>query len=77
MTFDIAMGVRRADEALKAEVDSALSSLAPKIRTILASYGIPVVWEASIASSPCPQRQPNRLHRLRRRAARSRPKSGT
>ena len=48
MTFDIAMGVRRTDKALKAEVDSALSSLAPQIRTILASYGVPVMWETPI-----------------------------
>jgi mxaJ protein len=46
MTFDIAMGVRRT-EALKAEVDRALSSLAPQIKAILASYGVPVVWEAA------------------------------
>ena len=48
MTFDIAMGVRRTDKALKTEVDSALSSLAPQIRTILASYGVPVMWETPI-----------------------------
>ena len=45
MTFDISMGVRRTDKELKAEVERALSSLAPQIRTILASYGVPVVWE--------------------------------
>jgi hypothetical protein len=37
MTFDIAMGVRRTDKELKAQVDSALTSLAPQI---------PVAWEA-------------------------------
>ena len=47
MTFDIAMGVRRTDKELKAQVDSALSSLAPQIRTILASYGVPVGWDAT------------------------------
>jgi quinoprotein dehydrogenase-associated probable ABC transporter substrate-binding protein len=47
MTFDIAMGVRRTDKALKAEVDRALISLAPQIKAILASYGVPVVWEAA------------------------------
>jgi ABC-type amino acid transport substrate-binding protein len=44
MTFDISMGVRKTDKELKAEVESALSSLALQIRTILASYGVPVVW---------------------------------
>ena len=47
MTFDIAMGVRRTDKELKAQVDSALSSLAPQIATILAAYGVPVAWEAT------------------------------
>ena len=42
MTFDIAMGVRRTDKELKAQVDSVLSSVAPQIRTILASYGAPL-----------------------------------
>ncbi len=45
MTFDIAMAVRRTDKELKAQVDSALSSLAPQINAILASYWIPIVWE--------------------------------
>ena len=45
MTFDISMGVLRTDKQLKAQVDSALSSLAPQIKAILASYGVPVVWE--------------------------------
>jgi quinoprotein dehydrogenase-associated probable ABC transporter substrate-binding protein len=45
MTFDISMGVRRSDKALREQVDSALSSLAPQINAILASYGVPVVWE--------------------------------
>ena len=47
MTFDIAMGVRRTDKELKAQVDSVLSSVAPQIRTILASYGVPIAWEAT------------------------------
>jgi mxaJ protein len=47
VTFDISMGVRRTDKPLKAQVDSALSSLAPQIGTILAAYGVPVAWEQS------------------------------
>ena len=35
MTFDIAMGVRRTDKEFKIRSDSALSSLAPQIETIL------------------------------------------
>ncbi len=75
MTFDIAIGVRRADKALKVEVDSALSSLAPKIRTILASYGIPVVWAPSIASSPSSPATTEPASPAARAAPR--PKSGT
>ena len=45
MTFDISMGVRRTDKELKAEVESALSALAPQINAILASYDVSVVWE--------------------------------
>jgi mxaJ protein len=44
MTFDISMGVRRTDKQLKAQVESALSSLAPQIKKILVSYGVPVLW---------------------------------
>ena len=44
MTFDISMGVRRTDKQLKAQVDDALSSLAPQIKEILVSYGVPVLW---------------------------------
>jgi mxaJ protein len=43
MTFDIAMGVRRTDKELKAQLDSALTSLAPQIQTILISYGVPIL----------------------------------
>ena len=45
MTFDISMGVRKTDKELEAEVESALDSLAPQIRTILASYGVPLAGE--------------------------------
>ena len=46
MTFDISMGVRKTDHQLEAQVQSALSSLAPQIRTILAAYGVPLVGES-------------------------------
>jgi hypothetical protein len=39
MTVDISMGVRRTDRRLEAQVETALSSLAPQIKTILVSYG--------------------------------------
>lgn len=41
MRFDIAMGVRKSDEALAGELDAALARLEPQIRALLASYGIP------------------------------------
>lgn len=43
MTFDIAMGVRKTDKELKEQVDSALTSLAPQIQSILASYRVPTL----------------------------------
>jgi mxaJ protein len=41
MVFDINMGVRRDDDALKEEVNTALKRLKPQIDAILASYGVP------------------------------------
>ncbi len=41
MTFAIGMGVRRDDEDLAKELDAALVKLAPEIRTLLDSYGLP------------------------------------
>lgn len=43
MLFDISMGVRKDDLALKREVDMALSRRRPEIRAILESYGVPLV----------------------------------
>ncbi|HRN83562.1 MAG TPA: quinoprotein dehydrogenase-associated putative ABC transporter substrate-binding protein [Hyphomicrobium sp.] len=41
MTFEIGMGVRRDDEDLAKELDAALVKLAPEIRSLLDSYGLP------------------------------------
>lgn len=41
MRFEIAMGVRKDDEALAAELDAALAKLKPEIDALLASYGVP------------------------------------
>ncbi len=38
-------GGSKTDKRLKAEAERALSSLAPQVEAILASYGVPVVWE--------------------------------
>jgi mxaJ protein len=43
MVFDIAMGVRRGDKALLAEIDAALARNKPAIDAILARYGVPLV----------------------------------
>lgn len=40
--FDIAMGVRRGDDALRAALDRALVRRAADIRRILAAYGVPL-----------------------------------
>ena len=43
MSFDIAMGVRRSDKALKARLEAALDRHGAEIKKILADYGVPVV----------------------------------
>ena len=41
--YDIAMGVRRGDSVLKAELNGFIRTEAPEIRTILQQYGVPEV----------------------------------
>jgi mxaJ protein len=41
MSFDISMGVRRSDKALKARLEAALDHRAAEIKKILADYGVP------------------------------------
>jgi|tagenome__1003787_1003787.scaffolds.fasta_scaffold20693829_2 mxaJ protein len=41
MAFDISMGVRREDEALRQEIGEALAHRKPEIDRILAAYGVP------------------------------------
>ncbi|HET9599043.1 MAG TPA: substrate-binding domain-containing protein [Anaeromyxobacteraceae bacterium] len=43
MTFDISMGVRRSDEALRARLEGVLQRHAADIKKILGDYGVPVV----------------------------------
>jgi mxaJ protein len=43
MVFDISMGVRRDDRALRRELDEVLTRRAPQIRALLNEYGVPVV----------------------------------
>ncbi|MFL6733115.1 MAG: substrate-binding domain-containing protein [Sphingomicrobium sp.] len=43
MVFDVSMGVRRADLALKREVEAALKKRAAEVRAILIRYGVPLV----------------------------------
>lgn len=41
MVFDISMGVRKEDRALRDEVDAALSDLKPQIDEVLDEYNVP------------------------------------
>lgn len=41
--FDIAMGVRKRDHALKARLDDIIARKQPEIRALLASYGVPMI----------------------------------
>jgi mxaJ protein len=43
MVYDISMGVRRDDLALRRELDAALARRAAEIRAVLGSYGVPLV----------------------------------
>jgi mxaJ protein len=49
--FDIAMGVRRGDEALRDQVDAALEREAPAIGRLLDRYGVPRVGDAGPAAA--------------------------
>jgi mxaJ protein len=43
LSFEISMGVRKGDKALKAELEGALSRQAGVIRTVLQEYGVPLL----------------------------------
>jgi mxaJ protein len=43
MVFDISMGVRKEDVALRQEIDAALARRKSEIDAILAEYGVPRV----------------------------------
>lgn len=43
LAFDISMGVRRDDRALKREVEAALEAKAKEIREVLAEFGVPLI----------------------------------
>ena len=55
--YNIAMGVRRGNQTLKAELDALLSQHAGSIRAILQDYGVPLLddgelGETSVSTSP-------------------------
>ncbi|MEA3036518.1 MAG: mxaJ protein [Sphingomonadales bacterium] len=43
LAFDISMGTRRADRALREEVETALERHKPEVKALLAGYGVPLV----------------------------------
>jgi mxaJ protein len=43
MSFEVSMGVRKADKALKARLETAIDHKASEIKKILADYGVPVL----------------------------------
>jgi mxaJ protein len=51
-TFDISMGVRKGDKALKAELEEVLDKDAAAIRTILEDYGVPFVVADPAGGNP-------------------------
>src|SRR2546425_1810591 len=57
-TFDISMGVRKGDKALKAELEEALKHKAADIKAILEAYGVPLVTaEAAPTEEKGPETQ--------------------
>jgi mxaJ protein len=50
--FDIAIGVREGDHALKQSLDAELARRRATIHKILNSYGIPQFDEAAVTTSP-------------------------
>jgi mxaJ protein len=54
MTFAIAMGVRREDEALRQEIEAVLARRRSDIESILASYHVPLVQAPQTAAGPVP-----------------------
>jgi mxaJ protein len=54
LAFDIAMGVRHGDEALRAEIDAALSRRHDDILAILKSHGVPLVRDPRDAATAKP-----------------------
>jgi mxaJ protein len=50
--FSIAMGVRKGDHAMKARLDHFIDRHAGEIRTLLASYGVPLVGDVPPPAAP-------------------------
>jgi mxaJ protein len=52
MTFDIAAGVRKSDEALARDLNRAIEQRRPEIDAILSSYGVPRADVTTLAEQP-------------------------
>jgi mxaJ protein len=50
--YDISMGVRKGDEALRTELEAILERRRPEIESILDTYGVPRVAAAKPNASP-------------------------
>jgi mxaJ protein len=48
--FDIAMGVRKGDHALKVRLDDIIMRKRPEIRALLGSYGVPMIQASADAA---------------------------
>lgn len=51
MVFDISMGVRKEDRALRRELDEVLARQAPKVQALLREYGVPVLAGDQVAAA--------------------------
>jgi hypothetical protein len=43
MIFDVSMGVRKTDPALRAELDAVLARHETELKALLTAYGVPLV----------------------------------
>ncbi|MBX6323476.1 MAG: quinoprotein dehydrogenase-associated putative ABC transporter substrate-binding protein, partial [Rhodospirillaceae bacterium] len=50
--YDIAMGVRKGDDALRDRLDGFIAAQGPRIRALLESYGVPIAGSDSAAGPP-------------------------
>lgn len=60
MAFNMSMGVRRGNQALKARLEEILTAKAAEIRAILEDYGVPLLEIQPVREKPAPPKEGHR-----------------